>query len=443
MKKLVATILALVMALSVTTISWADTPAEMDLDAFIKAVVAANYNYDGNGVTVKMSPVSGCLGNNCSQTHEGEHDTVRTNENVPEKVNSDLAQFIVFSGSDKAVTIKNVKFVYEAKDFTLWGNTNFKGEFKADVVKSGQLYLESSGDVTFTGCTFDRVVLTSWKCSGTSTVTNCEFYNVYNSYAIKDIRGANINVTGCTIKDCGGGIMVSQTSADTAVQTVNISNNAFENVDSESTAASGKAGTRGLIQLASSGKYDTAAITLNENFADGNCGPVLRQLNDTADISKVQGDLSGLLDGEGKLTTTGDTSDGNKQKVNNIAVHTVRFNMNGHGDDFYKQIADGTTITLFAPNSGNSNIVFKNWTANGQTYNADDTYEVKGNVEFTAVWQDNTPAPRYYYNSTTTTDTKADTTKGSPKTFDAGIGIYAVTAVLSVTGMAWTAKKRH
>ena len=31
----------------------------------------------------------------------------------------------------------------------------------------------------------------------------------------------------------------------------------------------------------------------------------------------------------------------------------------------------------------------------------------------------------------------------SPQTFDAGVGIYAVTAVLSVTGMAWTAKKRH
>ena len=31
----------------------------------------------------------------------------------------------------------------------------------------------------------------------------------------------------------------------------------------------------------------------------------------------------------------------------------------------------------------------------------------------------------------------------SPKTFDAGIGIYAMTAVLSITGMAWTAKKRH
>ena len=51
------------------------------------------------------------------------------------------------------------------------------------------------------------------------------------------------------------------------------------------------------------------------------------------------------------------------------------------------------------------------------------------------------PTSYYYYSpSTTTPDT---TTKGSPKTFDAGVGIYAVTALLSVTGMAWTAKKRH
>ena len=47
---------------------------------------------------------------------------------------------------------------------------------------------------------------------------------------------------------------------------------------------------------------------------------------------------------------------------------------------------------------------------------------------------------RYYYQPTT--DTKTTDTKGSPKTFDAGVGIYAVTAVLSVTGMAWAAKKR-
>ena len=438
MKKLVATILALVMALSVTTLSWADTPAEMDLDAFIKAVEAANYNYDGNGVTVKWSPATGCY-----DTREGHTCTagnVAATGNTPKRVNSGLTQFQIFEGSAVAVTVKNVNFIYTPAEFTVCENSNWKGTFTADQAPAGQLYFMNSGDFTFENCTFNKVVLTNFNGTGTSKVINCEFANVYNNYAVKDIRGANINVTGCTIKDCGGGIMVSQTSADTAVQTVNISNNAFENVDSESTAASGKAGTRGLIQLASSGKYDTAAITLNENFADENCGPVLRQLNNTADISKVQGDLSGLLDGEGKLTTT--TGDRDTPTVTQPTVHTVRFNMNGHGDDFYKQIADGTTITLFAPNSDSSNIVFKNWTANGQTYNADDIYEVKGNVEFTAVWQDNTPAPRYYYSSTTT-DTKTDATKGSPKTFDAGIGIYALTAVLSVTGMAWTAKKRH
>ena len=59
-------------------------------------------------------------------------------------------------------------------------------------------------------------------------------------------------------------------------------------------------------------------------------------------------------------------------------------------------------------------------------------------VTLTAVWSANS---YYYYHPTT--DTKTDTTKGSPKTFDTGVGIYAVTALLSVTGMAWAGKKRH
>ena len=64
-----------------------------------------------------------------------------------------------------------------------------------------------------------------------------------------------------------------------------------------------------------------------------------------------------------------------------------------------------------------------------------------GNTEYGANKTYTKPTSYYYYSpSTTTPDTS---TKGSPKTFDAGVGIYAVTAVLSVTGMAWTAKKRH
>lgn len=46
----------------------------------------------------------------------------------------------------------------------------------------------------------------------------------------------------------------------------------------------------------------------------------------------------------------------------------------------------------------------------------------------------------YYYPSTSTTD--STTGKASPKTFDAGVGVYAVTAVLSLTGLAYTGKKK-
>ena len=67
---------------------------------------------------------------------------------------------------------------------------------------------------------------------------------------------------------------------------------------------------------------------------------------------------------------------------------------------------------------------------NGNKVEKDKTYTVP-----------TTSSGGYYYHPTT--DTKTDDAKGSPKTFDAGIGIYAVTAVLSATGMAWTARKRH
>ena len=48
--------------------------------------------------------------------------------------------------------------------------------------------------------------------------------------------------------------------------------------------------------------------------------------------------------------------------------------------------------------------------------------------------------PRYYYNSTTTVKDEGKT--GSPKTIDTGVGIYAVSVVLSLTGMVYVSKKK-
>ena len=49
------------------------------------------------------------------------------------------------------------------------------------------------------------------------------------------------------------------------------------------------------------------------------------------------------------------------------------------------------------------------------------------------------PARYYYYNSTTT-DTKTTDTKGSPKTFDAGIALYVGMALTSAAGVAFVGK---
>ena len=117
--------------------------------------------------------------------------------------------------------------------------------------------------------------------------------------------------------------------------------------------------------------------------------------------------------------------------------------------------AVGSAAIADAANSGKKVTITKGGEINGVNENVTVTVDADGvkingkdaaRGEYTVpVTPNPTPEqpPRYYYNSTTTTDTKKDEGKTSPKTFDAGVGIYAVTAVLSVTGMAWTAKKRE
>ena len=112
---------------------------------------------------------------------------------------------------------------------------------------------------------------------------------------------------------------------------------------------------------------------------------------------------------------------GGKVTVNDVTV-------NGSGT---VETKDGGQVVI---NQGSFQSDVSDYVASGSqmTRNENGTYSVTKSIPSTG---------GYYYHPTT--DTKADETKGSPKTFDAGVGIYAVTAVLSVTGMAWVGKKRH
>lgn len=118
-------------------------------------------------------------------------------------------------------------------------------------------------------------------------------------------------------------------------------------------------------------------------------------------------------------------------------------------------LKDGETVittlhteaaTVDLPTLTKTGYTFKGWKdEDGKVYNGKLTI-LEGNggelvvreaVTLTAVWSANS---YYYYPSTSTTD--STTGKASPKTFDAGIGVYAVTAVLSLTGLAYTGKKK-
>ena len=370
-------------------------PQVIDFDTFIKRVEASEYAFDGtlaNGkkLTVKWSPESGCLGNNCGQTHEGiEHNSAASNRNVPNKVNSNLAQFYLAnngeSPKDVDVKLSNVNFVYEAKDFTLYGNTNWKGEYKADDVRSAQLYLMNSKDTLIENCTFDHVVFTSFNNSNGSTIIkNSEFKNIYNSYAIKDLVGKNgIEVSGCTFENCGGGIMIGHDNDNNdPVSQVTIKDNTFKNIDVGEWTAEGKAGTRGMIQIAKGGDYTNASIILDGNTAV-DCGPILRQLNQgIADNDVLKNNLTGDLTGlGGKLTYTSDSvkKTGENEPVQ-PTVYTVKFE---NADVAEMKVIEGTEITL--PTPGNRpNYKFEGWYVGSTKVGS--SYKVTGDVTFVAKW---------------------------------------------------------
>ena len=375
-----------------TTIADLLPVTEVDLDEFIKLVTSAGYSFDGTSVagtgkklTVKWSPVSGCFELAKGSSHHSPNvscPNVAATGNTPNRVNSDLAQYQLFKAATD-VTIKNVNFEYIPADFTICANSNWAGSWTGDVVKSAQLQLETkaAGDIVIDGCSFDQVVFTSFNNNGGSTtIKNSEFKNIYNSYAIKDIRGTKVSVTDTTITNCGGGIMVSSTKS---VDEVTISDNIFTNVDVTGTAPEDKVGTRGLIQIASSGDYTEADITLDGNTAT-NCGLILRQLNQgiaDGDVLKnnLKGDLTGL---GGKLTYTSDSvkkTDGNEPVQ--PTVYTVKFE---NADVAEMKVIQGTEITLPAP-SHRPNYTFEGWYVGNNKVNS--PYTVSGDVTLVAQWR--------------------------------------------------------
>ena len=82
---------------------------------------------------------------------------------------------------------------------------------------------------------------------------------------------------------------------------------------------------------------------------------------------------------------------------------------------------------------------FIDWYLDDAPYDFDTP--VNAPLTLTARWEEvPSSGGNYYYHPTT--DTKADDTKGSPKTADPGVALYAALSLLSLTGLTCATKKR-
>ena len=277
------------------------------------------------------------------------------------------------------------------------GVFQFSGNGKTAVMKN----------LTFKDIIIDSVLIRAYNSGDNSclTVDGCTFDNVK---ALNIVRAASesaqkskLVVTNSTFKGC--------TASSNGI--IQIDNNSTGNAASEITKNDFIGNTVGPADNVAV-IYLSAPATVQNNYFDGN--------TTTANTDKKNG-----------VVVIGSQAGGSRVENNAFVSHTftggdaqgavygakgattVSNNYYGAGIDHLAKAGDGFSESSVA--TGYTNMG-------------------SGNHSYTA--------PRYYYYNSTTTTTK-DGSKTSPKTFDAGVGIYAVTAVLSVTGMAWVGKKRH
>ena len=380
MKKLLATILALVMAIGVTTTAWAD----------------------GEGTTANVAKIGengyATLAEAITAAQAGE--TIVLQANAAINSNTQITKDVAIDLNGKTVTVTTV------------------GTQNAFEVQNG---------ATFT-----------IKDSGTGGKLDLGKFGIMLMYSKLKIEGGEIKVSPANpgagvvvaaigdseVTMTGGKVVATNTACFNAgyfgTQTFNISGGTLESKGA-STALMGISNNYGgHTEMTISG--DTQVVMKD---AAGNAGSLVSDATGN-DVIKVVGgtsdsDITAYTEETAPVVLTGDGTYHIGTTAANAAVRNA---------------ASGETVTVVKGNAALTDVPVGVTVAN----NGAGTVTVNGSGAITEGTPYTVPA-RYYYNSTTT-DTKADDTKGSPKTFDAGMGIYAVSALLSVTGMACVGRKK-
>lgn len=380
MKKLLATILALVMAIGVTTTAWAD----------------------GEGTTANVAKIGengyATLADAITAAQAGE--TIVLQADAAINSNTQITKDVAIDLNGKTVTVTTV------------------GTQNAFEVQNGATFtIKDSG-------TGGKLDLGKFGITLMNSKLKIEGGEIKVSPAHPGAGIAVAAVGDSEVTMTGGKVVATNTACFNAgyggTQTFNISGGTLESKGT-STALMGISNFNGHTEMTISG--DTQVVMKD---AAGNAGNLVSDAKDS-DVIKVVGgtsdsDITAYTEATAPVVLTGDGTYHIGTTAANAAVRNA---------------ASGQTVTVVKGNAALTEVPAGVVVVPGQgttvTVNGvpvtGDSYTV--------------PARYYYYNSTTTTtDTKADDTKGSPKTFDAGMGIYAVSALLSVTGMACVGRKK-
>ena len=423
MKKLLAMLLTLVMVLSVTTLSWAEErvvpvyPKGVTKDSFDSAETVYYTNnlgevktggtedsektalvaYVGSDNTVQYAAdIWAAIKNGASTVYCKEGAAVRMRQRAVDTNRTPdlIADLTIYAnGADfqygeismnmtnegKAASI-TVK-VYDAKNIFVWGNTPNAGVTQTIIMDNCANVGESANN------TKGRMFYLN---GATGTV--------------------NATLTNCSIKATDTGIYMGCDG------NLTVENSEFDQC---------------LTAIKVSYKGEGTRTNSVKDCEFTNCGATDEQAGDTEWMQTDRSAIKIKNGGTGTLTATIDNA-------------TITGTVGGKGDIQIESKSATNPAGVTVKNTTASVSVTKPGASDAavtevKTVTKDDTLTIT-NDGGAQVTQPETP-PRYYYNSTTT-DTKANGTKGSPKTFDAGMGVYALTTVLSVTGMAYVGKKK-
>ena len=397
MKKILATVLALVMALALCTTSWAD--GVKPITAEMTGLDTGSYELTGD-----VTLTAGAL-------------TVKSGAIVT----LDLGTFTLTNKAGEHTIVNN-------------GTLTITGTGTVDNVSHARaaLFNNEGATAVLNGGSFTR----SQENGKTKEDSgNNSFYTIQNLGTMTINAGVSVTQNGCFSSMVANGYYNGTGKTNTPTMIINGGTfsgglNTVKNDDCGVMTINGgefKNFAQACVQ-----NHNKLTIT-NGNFD----GSELKAIADST-VSVIYNCGCGADNDKGMLSISGGTFSGGKEGTYVICdVSTV--------SEAYTDISGGTFTKGSATMIGKtasakvaiSGGAFKDAAGKAVDVSA---YLVAGKQQNS----DGSIGNKSYYYYHPTTDTKTDdTTKGSPKTFDAGVGIYAVTAVLSVTGMVWTAKKRH